>query len=430
MNDPQAVQPSTGAGRRGLDQALASTHAVAACAWVVSIGISTAAESVTFGVLAALSVIRWREVAKRIADPAVRVPLLLCLFLLGWMLLGCTWGGDGLRLRDRLPHRTFLGTALLIGASVPSRWLMTSLAAAGAWWTAVLIASRVELAPAAAFLPKHISQTFLGFDGLAAVGLGLAASGSGFGPRALGMTALSVAMLGASLAASRGHVLAIGLAAPCCFAIAAILRGQWRQLAVVALAFAVAAAMFVPRLPVWDKARAGIAQSGISVDRRPTFGSLYRAADPWRADLHLWTVTHIPEHPLRGHGAGTWTRDFQASMASGIGALDWDAPHRATISPIDSAHSIFLETTYELGAIGLIAMVAIPASLAGRLLRTGADASRMAMFAILIITAVAGLGDLELNSRSSAARLAFAMALAAVPAQRAREQRGHSNSEA
>ncbi len=404
---------ASGSHRR--ERLIEKVHALAACGWIVAIGISTAAEAITFGLLAAVSVVRWREVARRIADRSIRWPILLLTGLLGWMVIACSWGGSGIPLNDRLPERTFIGIWLVVGAAIPRRWLMASLSAAGLWWSLALLLPKLGLAPPSALQPKHVSQTFLGFDALAAAGLGLTVAGRSHRLRIAGVTLVIIAIGGAGLAASRGHVLAMLVAIPCCFALVAILQGQRAFRALAAILCTVAALVFVPQLPVWTKARAALERSKILTTDAPGPEQIYRAADPVRADLHHWTWIHAIEAPFMGHGSRTWGRDFRASMDSGHGSFNWDAKRRARLARIDTAHSLFLDVAYEFGFIGLATMLAVATSLLCALPRANTDIQRAAMAALLIITGVAGLGDLVLNSRPMAARFAIAFALAAMP---------------
>lgn len=404
-------------------QFLANAHAVAAGAWLAGLGLFPAMEGIAFASLCVMTAIRWRETGEALADRHVRVPLALLACLLGWMALACAWGESGVPLDTELPNRTFLGVAMVLGAAMPTWGILASLSVAGLWWCASAAALRAGWHRPAPLVPSHVSVTFLGIAGLATTGVACIAGGTRSAPRLVGAAALAAAILGVSVFASRGNLVGIAAALACGLCVAALRRRDWRAPLAIAAGVLATAALLVPTTPIWRKATRSIARDVATLpeDRPVSLADVYRLANPARAALHGWTAERIAEDPIAGHGARTWSADrARWKAASDPASPPKAAPARKASRapkspprPPDSAHSLYLETAFEYGAIGLLLLCGTFAAIAARALRAEFGVRPAAALAMVTLTAVTGLGDLVLNSRPMAARLAAMLALVA-----------------
>jgi O-antigen ligase len=109
-------------------------------------------------------------------------------------------------------------------------------------------------------------------------------------------------------------------------------------------------------------------------------------------------------------------------MQSEESDFGWSKKRRDSLREIGAAHSLLLETAYEFGVVGVALLVALGAALIACARGAEVNARLMAVIALITITAVAGIGELVLNSRAIAASLAVSFALvAAVPGKRGRQ---------
>ena len=406
-----------------LRQFLSNAHAVTAGAWLAGLGLFPAMEGIAFAALCVMTAVRWRETGAALAERSIRAPLVLLACLLAWMAAACAWGESGVPLDTELPNRTFLGVAMVLGAAMPTWGILASISVAGLWWFASAAALRAGWHRPAPLVPLHVSATFLGLAGLAATGIACLVGGSGRAPRILGALAFAAAILGVSVFASRGSLVGMVAALACGLCVAAVRRRDWRAPLAIAACVLAAAAAVLPSTPIWRKATTSLARDVAALpDGRPaTFLDLYRVANPARAGLHAWTAERIPERPLAGHGARTWQADRARWKAEADRANPPAAPVARKPSrrpkppppPPDSAHSLYLETAYEYGAVGLVFLCGTLAAIGIRALRGEFAVRSAAALAMVTLTAVTGLGDLVPNSRPMAARTAAMFALAA-----------------
>jgi hypothetical protein len=402
-------------------QFLANAHAVTAGAWLAGLGLFPATEGIAFAALCVMTAIRWRETWSALADRSIRAPLLLLACLLAWMVAACAWGERGVPLDSALPNRTFLGIAMVVGAAMPTWGLLASISVAGLWWCASALALRADWGRPAILLPTHVSATFLGLSGLAAAGIGCLVGGRGPRLRLVGATALAGAIFAISAFASRGSLIGVVAALAVCLFAASRRRSDWRGPLMISLGIVVIASIALPSMPIWRKASASISREVAALPKGESlsFADVYRLADPARAALHGWTAERALERPLVGHGARTWAADRrrwastnvappQPKASSGSGRRE-RGPRRVH----DSAHSLYLETAYEYGAIGCALLFATIAALVTVAWRASSAVSAMTALAVVSLTVVTGLADLVLNSRPVAARLAATFALVA-----------------
>lgn len=404
-------------------QFLANAHAVAAGAWLAGLGLFPAMEGIAFASLCVITAIRWRETGEALAARTIRVPLALLAGLLGWMTLACAWGDSGTSLDTELPNRTFLGVAMVLGAAMPTWGILASVSVAGLWWCASAAALRAGWHRPAPLVPVHVSATFLGLAGLAATGIACLVGGRRHATRILGAAAFAAAVLGVSVFASRGSLVGMVAALACGLCAAAVRRRDWRVPLAIAVAVLAIGAALLPSMPIWRKATASIARdvAALPEDRPVSLADVYRLANPARAALHGWTAERIAEDPIAGHGARTWAADrARWKAASDLASPPKAAPARKSSRaakspprPPDSAHSLYLETAYEYGAVGLLLLCGTLAAVAARALRAEFGVRPAAALAMVTLTAVTGLGDLVLNSRPMAARAAAMLALVA-----------------
>jgi O-antigen ligase len=268
-----------------------------------------------------------------------------------------------------------------------------------------------------------VSATFLGLAGLAATGIACLVGDRRRTVRALGAAALAAAILGISVFASRGSLVATVAALACCLLAAAVRRSNWRTPLAIAVGVLALAALLLPGTPIWRKATASISRdvAALPEDRPISFMDAYRVANPARAALHSWTAERIADRPMAGHGARTWPADrarwkAEADRADPPAATNAAKPARRPKSPPrppDSAHSLYLEAAYEYGAVGVLLLAGTLAALGRAAVRAGPGVRASAALALVTMTAVIGLGDLVLNSRPMAARMAAMFALAA-----------------
>lgn len=409
---------------RGFDlrQFLANAHAMAAGTWLAGLGLFPAVEGIAFAALCVMTAIRWRETGAALADRSIRAPLVLLGCLLGWMIAACAWGESGVPLDSELPNRTFLGVAMVLGAAMPTWGILASISVAGLWWCASALALRAGWHRPAPLVPAHVSATFLGLAGLAATGIACLVGDRRRTVRALGAAALAAAILGISVFASRGSFISVIAALSCCLLAATVRRGNWRTPLAVAVGVLAIAMLLLPGTPIWRKTAVSINRdvAALPDDRPISFMDVYRVANPARAALHSWTAERIVDRPIVGHGARTWQRD-RARWAADVGGAQTTAtpaprPSRRPKSPPrppDSAHSLYLETAYEYGALGVLLLAGTLAALGTAAVRAGSGARASGALALLVMAAVIGLGDLVLNSRPVAARMAAIFALAA-----------------
>ena len=411
---------------RGFDlrQFLANAHAVAAGTWLAGLGLFPAVEGIAFAALCVMTAIRWRETGAALADRSIRAPLVLLACLLGWMAAACGWGESGVPIDSELPNRTFLGVAMVLGAAMPTWGILASISVAGLWWCASALALRAGWHRPAPLVPAHVSATFLGLAGLAATGIACLVGDRRRTVRALGAAALAAAILGISVFASRGSLVATVAALACCLLAAAVRRSNWRTPLAIAVGVLALAALLLPGTPIWRKATASISRdvAALPEDRPISFMDAYRVANPARAGLHSWTAERIVDRPIVGHGARTWSADrarwkaeadrakpAAAASAAGKPSRRPKSPPR----PPDSAHSLYLEAAYEYGAVGVLLLAGTLAALGTAAVRAGPGARASGALALVAMTAVVGLGDLVPNSRPMAARMAAMFALAA-----------------
>lgn len=410
---------------RGFDlrQFLANAHALAAGTWLAGLGLFPAVEGIAFAALCVMTAIRWRETGAALADRSIRAPLALLACLLGWMVAACAWGESGVTLDSELPNRTFLGVAMVLGAAMPTWGILASISVAGLWWCVSAAALRAGWHRPAPLVPAHVSATFLGFAGLGATGIACLVGDRRRTVRALGAGALAAAILGISMFASRGSLVGMIAALACCLVAAAVRRSNWRTPLAIAIGVLALAVLLLPAMPIWRKATASISRdmAALPDDRPISFMDAYRVANPARAALHSWTAERIAERPMAGHGARTWPAD-RARWKSEADRADPPATAAATkpvrrpkspSRPPDSAHSLYLEAAYEYGAVGVLLLAGTLAALGGTAARAGPGVRASAALALVAMTAVVGLGDLVLNSRPMAARMAAMFALAA-----------------
>jgi hypothetical protein len=408
---------------RGFDlrRFLANAHAVAAGAWLVGMGLFPAMEGIAFAALCVMTAIRWRETGAALADRSIRAPILLLACLLGWMIAACAWGESGVPFEGERPNRTFLGVVMVVGAAMPTWGILASISIAGLWWCASAAALRAGWHRPAPLVPSHVSATFLGFAGLAATGIACLVGDRRRTVRALGAAVLAAAILGISVFASRGSLVGTIAALACCLLAAAARRSNWRTPLAIAVGVLAIAVLLLPSMPIWRKATASISRdvAALPDDRPLSFMDVYRVANPARAALHSWTAERISERPVFGHGARTWSADH-ARWKSEADRADSAAPapkparqSKSPPRPPNSAHSLYLEAAYEYGAVGVLLLAGTLAALGTAAARAGSGARASAALALVAMTAVVGLGDLVLNSRPMAARMAAMLALAA-----------------
>lgn len=409
---------------RGFDlrQFLANAHAMAAGTWLAGLALFPAVEGIAFAALCVMTAIRWRETGAALADRSIRAPLVLLGCLLGWMIVACAWGESGAPLDSELPNRTFLGVAMVLGAAMPTWGILASISVAGLWWCASALALRAGWHRPAPLVPAHVSATFLGLAGLAATGIACLVGDRRRTVRALGAAALAAAILGISVFASRGSFISVIAALSCCLLAATVRRGSWRTPLAVAVGVLAIAMLLLPGTPIWRKTTVSINRdvAALPDDRPISFMDVYRVANPARAALHSWTAERIVDRPIFGHGARTWQRDRSRWAADVGGAKPTAAPAtrpprrpKSPPRPPDSAHSLYLETAYEYGAVGVLLLAGTLAALGTAAVRAGSGARASGALALVAMTAVVGLGDLVLNSRPMAARMAAIFALAA-----------------
>ena len=417
---------------RGFDrrQFLANAHAMTAGAWLAGLGLFPAMEGVAFAALCVMTAIRWRETWTALTDRSIRAALLLVACLLGWMIAACAWGESGVPLDSELPNRTFLGVAMVLGAAMPTWGILASISIAGLWWCASAVAVRAGWHRPAPMIPAHVSSTFLGFAGLAAAGIGCIIGSRRHVVRIAGIAAIGAAIFAIAVFASRGGLIGVAAALACCLLAAAIRRGSWRVPLAIAAGVLALAVLLLPSTPIWRKASASFSRdvAALPTDRPISFMDVYRIANPARAALHSWTAERIGERAIAGHGAKSWTVDrarWKAEAAPAAKAAQAAQPSAPPASskplkrpkspprPPDSAHSLYLEAAYEYGIVGLALLAGSLVALAAAALRAGTGVRASAALALVAMTAVVGLGDLVLNSRPMAARMAAMFALAA-----------------
>lgn len=398
-----------------LSQFLANAHACCAGAWLAGVGLFLPLEGIAFAGLATLTAIRWRPTLEAIGDRSIRVPLMLIAGLIAWMSAACAWGESGSTWTSELPHRTYLGVLMVLGARLPAWGLLVSISVAGLWWGVGILVSLAGISDARAFVPNHPSVTFFGFTGLAVAGISVITAGHGTRVRAGGGVALLVALMGLSYMASRTSVVSVLVALVCCIAIRVVRTREWHGAAVAATVIA-SASLALPFLPVWTKAIAYLQREpdpAVEAHPNPVI-ELYRRAEPARGFLHEWTAVGILDRPVAGHGAGSWRfhwkrGDPHETEPPGRFAFWWGRMGSSVVH----AHSIYLQTGYEYGLVGLGLTFGVCGSLAVVGLRRGLDVPATAALALLVAAATHGLADGALNTRYSAATLAVVVSLVA-----------------
>lgn len=404
-------------GRPGFDPArfLASAHACLAGSWLAGVGLFRPLEGAAFVGLVTLTAIRWRSTAEAIGDRSIRVPLVLFGCLMAWMLLACAWGeGEGSRISE-CPHRTFLAVLMVLGARMPAWGLVLSLSVPGVWWGIGLLVSAAGLSDGRLFVPLSPSDTFMGFTGLAACGIAGTLVGGSVLVRVAGAAALLVALIGLSSVASRTTIASVSAALVVCVAVRIVRSREWRGAAFAAGAVLVVAAL-VPFLPVWTKATHYLKQEPESaIESHPNrLVQFYRRVDPARAFLHEWTAVRIPERPFVGHGAGSWRFDLRRGephVTQPSGRFDewWQRLGNKAAH----AHSVYLQTAYEYGLVGLALLLAVGTSLAIAAIRRPLDGPAAVALVVLVAAGVTGLADRSLNTRYGSATFATLFALVA-----------------
>jgi len=388
-------------------------HLGIALLWAFSQGISTSIEGVTWGLLAAVSLLRLphtqRTISRPLRDPAW---LLLAGWQL-WLVLSATWAVPGavegwswLR-----PYR-WLITPLLLWPVFASRpWVLLSAMAAGAVVQTVAILAEAW--------DGERWSTYTDLDGLLGFGsliwiLGTA-SVIGFGSLAvlrrwgllLGVAVGSIGTIGVLLSASRAMLIGIAISLallmlrPC-----GTLRG-WRLLAMSLVAIvAVAASGWLSQTPAWTR----IVAEFTTVDGRPV-PLLELHSGSHRIGLWVGTWEIILDRPLLGSGRGSFPTRIGAWADATLESTDDPGAARAirTVGRIQHPHNMLMNTWVEGGIPAVLllggGLFLLTRSLWRSSAQDAAAATALGLLAIVLVGAMLNIAE----HRAPGALLAVAM---------------------
>ena len=124
-------------------------------------------------------------------------------------------------------------------------------------------------------------------------------------------------------------------------AAAALARPLSRSGVIAALAVAGACVALAPSPGGATASRAGASAAGAAEE---TTGRVFDTGTSLRLDYWRVAAMDALRHPLAGSGAGTFVREWYR--------------HRRVAAPVQDAHNVYLQTTAELGLVGLVALLA------------------------------------------------------------------------
>ncbi|HVM17451.1 MAG TPA: O-antigen ligase family protein [Gaiellaceae bacterium] len=300
-------------------------------AWLAAAALAGGYVESTYSLLAAGLLLALAAIAALAPGPRPSAGAALLGAFVAWTLVSAVWGAPAAALAAA-PLAALYAAALLLG-----EWADRTLLLRGLWGGATAV-SAVALAGRA----LGVGDGRLDWPVTYANGLGLVAVTGvllsflpGL-PRRAAVAAGAVSCLAAALTLSRSALLA-GLAT---LALLAWLRGAVpRKAALPAVAVPAAAAVAFAQ-PLAARFAAPAADEGDA--RRLLDVSGHGRAELWRT---AWEQGI--ERPVTGGGAGTWQRAHAERTGSALGPAD--------------AHSLYLEAFAELGAPGVVLLVAVVA---------------------------------------------------------------------
>ena len=351
---------------------LAAVHLVAACLWLMLLGVSRGAEGVAFGVLMAVAVIRlpvtWR-VHARLLDAT---PFLAFLCFAEWQSLSVLWSqAKGISLNDVVPRYVLACLAIwpLMG-----RWrtLMLALAAGAAGYAAfIVVLFALKPTPIQQALVARVTSDIPTAGSTMAVALA-AMTGR---PWPRGWWARGAVVLGA------GTVLCgigtLGQRMPMIAGIGGAMAGlfappgghrtlrtlAWRvALALVTVAALGSLALVVAggRNRAWvSSVYSTIADTGKPLDHEAAARLTSESAPLARMAIAIWS-----DHPLFGAGAQGFAVENKRRTAADPDFYGCSPERTAGIARLNSAHNAFLDEAAARGIVGIALLATLVATCA------------------------------------------------------------------